>query len=129
MKIWHYIHKLWIGLRLRCPVCEQGHMFNGLFKMDATCSHCGARFERLSGESIGGTLINLCVAEVLSVGGFIITELAFHPSLAFQLTFWTLFNIIFIVLFYRHARGLWVSMAYLAGGVYSDDAPDSMRKP
>lgn len=104
-------------------------MFNGLFKMDATCSHCGARFERLSGESIGGTLINLCVAEVLSVGGFIITELAFRPSLAFQLTFWTLFNIIFIVLFYRHARGLWVSMAYLAGGVYSDDAPNSTRKP
>lgn len=123
MNTWQSIHKLWLGLRLRCPVCEQGHMFSGLFTLNETCPHCGARFERLSGESIGGTLINLCVAELLSVGGFIITELAFDPPLAFQLIFWVLFNIIFIFLFYRHARGIWISMAYLAGGVYSDDPP------
>jgi hypothetical protein len=44
----------------------------------------------------------------------------FNPPLAFQLIFWISFNIVFIVLFYRHARGLWVSIAYLTGGVYPD---------
>lgn len=120
MQIGFAIHKLWVGLRLRCPNCEQGKMFHGLFKMDKTCPYCGARYERLDGESIGGTLVNLCLAEMLSMGGYIVSQVLFAPPLWFQLTFWVAFNIIFILLFYRHARGMWVSVAYLSGSVYPD---------
>ncbi len=116
----HAIHKLWVGARLRCPNCEKGKMFHGLFSIDKTCPNCGVRYERLDGESIGGTLVNLVFAEVLSMGGYIITQALFAPPLAFQLTFWVSFNIIFILLFYRHARGIWVSVAYLSGSVYPD---------
>lgn len=131
MDLLHYAHKLWVGMRLRCPNCEQGPMFAGLFKMHETCSHCGARFERLSGESIGGTMLNLSLAEMISMGGYIVTQVLFSPPLAFQLTFWVSFNIIFILLFYRHARGMWVSVAYLSGSVYPDGAakPDGSGKP
>jgi uncharacterized protein (DUF983 family) len=117
----HAIHKLLLGLLLRCPNCEQGHMFHGLFQMDATCPYCGARYERREGESIGGTLVNLCIAELLSIGGYFLSEALFHPPLAFQLIFWITFNIAFVVLFYRHARGIWVSIVYLSGGVYPDE--------
>jgi uncharacterized protein (DUF983 family) len=120
MKLLFSARKLLIGLLLRCPNCERGRMFRGLFRMDEKCPYCGVRYERRSGESIGGTLINLCVAEVLSVGGYFASELLFHPPLAFQLIFWITFNIAFVLLFYRHARGLWVSIAYLSGGVYAD---------
>lgn len=125
MKLGYAIHKLLVGARLRCPNCEQGRMFHGLFNMDKTCPNCGARYERLDGESIGGTLVNLVVAEVLSMGGYIITQLLFAPPLAFQLTFWVSFNIVFVLLFYRHARGIWVGVAYLSGSVY----PDAEVKP
>jgi uncharacterized protein (DUF983 family) len=121
MKIVYSLRKLWMGLRLRCPNCEQGHMFSGLFKIETLCPHCGARFERMSGESIGGTLINLSLAEVLSMGGYLLTQWLFSPPLVFQLTFWVTFNLLFIVFFYRHARGVWVSVAYLLGSVYPDD--------
>ncbi|MBC6935372.1 MAG: DUF983 domain-containing protein [Chloroflexi bacterium] len=117
------LRKLLLGLLLRCPNCGRGRLFDGLFnlfRMEATCPDCHVRYERQSGESIGGTLINLCLAEVLSVGGYFATQAAFAPPLAFQLIFWITFNIVFIVLFYRHARGLWVSIAYLTGGVYPD---------
>ncbi len=120
------VHKLLLGLLLRCPNCGRGRMFRGLFKMEPTCPYCGARYERQSGESIGGTLINLCMAEVLSVGGYFVSQALWSPPLAFQLVFWITFNIVFIVLFYRHARGLWVSIAYLAGGVYAD--PDTQQQ-
>ena len=120
MNVSYVIRKLWVGLRLRCPNCEQGHMFHGLFAMDEKCPHCGARYERLSGESLGGMMINLCTAEVVSMGGYIISQALFAPPLAFQLTFWVAFNIIFILLFYRHARGIWVSTAFLSGSVYPD---------
>jgi len=120
MKIFYTLHKLLVGLRLRCPNCERGHMFHGLFTMDETCPYCGVRYERREGESIGGTMINLACAEVLSMGGYIVTQALFAPPLAFQLTFWVAFNIIFIVLFYRHARGIWASLSFLSGGVYAD---------
>ncbi|MBN8619674.1 MAG: DUF983 domain-containing protein [Anaerolineae bacterium] len=124
MKWLHVLHKLWVGLRLRCPNCEQGGMFHGLFKMEPTCPHCGVRFERQSGESIGGTLVNLVLAEMFSMGGFIITQVLFQPSWIFQLIFWVSFNILFVILFYRHARSLWVALVYLAGGVYVDPEPE-----
>lgn len=120
MDIGYAIHKLWVGLRLRCPNCERGHMFHGLFKMDETCPYCGARYERREGESIGGTMINLVCAEVLSMGGYLISQALFAPPLAFQLVFWIAFNILFVVLFYRHARGLWASLSFLSGNVYPD---------
>lgn len=119
-QLFRVIRKLLLGLFLRCPNCGRGRMFRGLFRMEPTCPYCGVRYERQSGESIGGTLINLCVAEVLSIGGYFISQAIWDPPLAFQLIFWVTFNIVFIVLFYRHARGLWVSISYLAGGVYPD---------
>lgn len=128
MKWTTVIHKIWMGLRIRCPNCEKGHMFSGLFTINETCPNCDVRFERREGESIGGTMINLVVAEVLSIGGFFISEALFHPPTAVQLTFWVLFNIVFILLFYRHARGAWVGVAYLTGGVYVD-APSNEIKP
>lgn len=122
-QIGYWVWKLWIGARLRCPNCEQGKMFSSLFRMEPVCDHCGARYERAQGESIGGTLINLVAAEMLSMGGFIVSQVLFSPPLVFQLVFWVAFNLIFILLFYRHARGMWVSVAYLAGSVYPDDTP------
>jgi len=130
MNLLHIAHKLLVGMLLRCPNCEQGKMFTGLFTMRTTCPVCGARFERKQGESIGGTLINLVFAEILSVGGFFVSEALFHPPLAFQLVFWIAFNLLFVVFFYRHARGMWVAIAYLSSGVYPDpdSQPDSLSQ-
>jgi len=42
-----------------------------------------------------------------------------------HLIFWVIFNIVFLTLFYRHARSLWIGTSYLTGGVYAD--PDDER--
>ena len=34
------------ALKLRCPRCGQGKLFNGWFTMPERCSHCGFKFER-----------------------------------------------------------------------------------
>ncbi|HUN08564.1 MAG TPA: DUF983 domain-containing protein [Aggregatilineales bacterium] len=117
------IHKLWLTLWLRCPHCERGAMTSGLFRFHETCPVCNARFERREGESIGGTMINLVTAELLTMGGLIITQAFYAPPVWFQLTFWIAFNILFIIFFYRHARALWIGVAYLAGYVYPDESP------
>jgi uncharacterized protein (DUF983 family) len=121
------LHKLLMGFLLRCPNCEHSQLFPGrfnLFRMEKVCSNCGVRFERSDGEALGGMMINLGLAEILAIAGFFITEAAFHPPLLTQLLVWGGFNVIFCVLFYRHARGFWVAVAYLTGGVYRDaDTP------
>lgn len=127
----YYLEKLWLGFTLRCPNCGKGEMFNGLFKMIPTCSNCHVRYERLSGESVGGMYINLVFAELLSIGGFFITQLLFSPPMWFQIVFWVTFNILFVVLFYRHSRAMWVAISFLTMGVYPDPdyKPESNDTP
>jgi uncharacterized protein (DUF983 family) len=114
------INKLLLGLALRCPNCGKGRTFTSLFKMEETCPFCHVRYERLSGESLGGMFINLGLAELLSVAGYIITDFLFHPPFQAQIAFWVIFNLLFVILFYRHARSMWVAIVYLTGGVYPD---------
>lgn len=114
------LHKLWVGLTLRCPNCEQGRMFDGLFKMRPECDVCGVRFERRSGESVGGMYFNLGIAELIAIPGYFIVNALFHPPFIPHLLFWFVFTVVFCALFYRHARGLWVSISYLTGGVQTD---------
>jgi uncharacterized protein (DUF983 family) len=118
--LFYYLHKLWLGFTLRCPNCGKGKTFTGLFKVQRVCPVCGVRFERLSGESVGGMYINLGAAELLSIAGYFLFEALFHPPFWFQMVFWIAFNLIFVLLFYRHARSLWVAIAYLTGGVTTD---------
>lgn len=121
MNLFHWIRKILLGLFLRCPNCERGHMFRGLFQIEERCPVCGVCFERAEGESIGGTMLNLSIAEVLTVSGLIVTEGVLHAPLAFELIFWVSFNILFVVLFYRHARAIWVAVNYLTVGLYPDE--------
>ncbi len=121
-----WLHVLWVTFRLRCPNCERGRIFTGLFKMNKTCPYCGVRFEREDGESVGGMYINLSVAELLTVGGFFLADALFHPPFVPHLIFWIAFNVAFITLFYRHSRAMWVGVNYMTGGVHID--PDLSRE-
>ncbi len=116
----HILRVLWVGLKLRCPACEQGHTFSGLFKPNKTCSHCGVRFEREDGESVGGMYVNLSIAELTTMGGFFIAHALFQPPMLPHMIFWVTYNIAFCALFYRHSRSLWMAVSYLTGGVYRD---------
>jgi uncharacterized protein (DUF983 family) len=118
--IGHIVHKFIVGgLKLRCPSCEQGKMFDG-FNLRETCEVCGVRFERREGESVGGVMINLVVVEVLFVVGFFTVDALTDIPPMNQLPFWVPFAILFPILFYRSSRGLWVTTAYLNGDLDKD---------
>ncbi len=96
-------------------------MFDGLLNMRKTCDVCGVRFERQAGESVGGMYLNLGLAELSAIPGFFIVDALFDPPFIPHLLFWLAYTLVFCLLFYRHARGLWVSIAYLTGGLQTDD--------
>jgi uncharacterized protein (DUF983 family) len=120
-KFARWMHVLWVGFRLRCPNCEQGKMFRGLLHMERVCPYCGVRYERQSGESVGGMYINLGVAELLSVGGYFLADALYDPPFVPHLIFWVTFNIVFCLVFYRHSRGMWVAITHLTGGLKRDE--------
>lgn len=119
-KLSYALHKLRIGLMLRCPSCERGRLFEGGYRLHKVCPYCAARFERSSGDSIGGMYINVALAEVTALGGYFLTESLFHPPALLQLAFWIIYIVIFALVFYRHARGVWTAVSFLTGGVYPD---------
>jgi uncharacterized protein (DUF983 family) len=121
------LHKSWVGLSLRCPNCEQGKMFDGLLHMLKECPVCGVRFERQSGESVGGMYFNLGIAELITIPGFLLIDTLFHPPFIPHVLFWLAFTVLFCLFFYRHARGLWVAISHLTGGVQTDSNYEKTR--
>jgi uncharacterized protein (DUF983 family) len=122
----YMLHKLKTGLMLRCPECEHGHLFDGFYQMHATCPYCQVRFGRSSGDMVGGTYINIIFAELTALAGFFLVHNTFAPPIIPHLMFWMFYLLAFSLVFYRNARGLWVGVVYLTGGVYPD--PDYTKE-
>lgn len=121
-------HKIINGLLLRCPNCEKGSVSSGLLSINAQCPVCGVRFERRAGESMGGMMLNMVITEVLTVIGFIVVALSTRLTPLEQLWIWLPFNVLFPLLFFRHARSVWIAIAYLNGDVGIDNHPADSNK-
>lgn len=106
---------LWRGLRLRCPVCGQGKLFQSYFVMNDSCACCGVGFAREHGQWVGSLDINtLLTALVLMIG------VGFGPlwSLRTSLVVWCTAAVLVPILTFRFSRGLWTAIVHLTGGVY-----------
>jgi uncharacterized protein (DUF983 family) len=95
-------------------------MFASLFNMHARCPHCGVVFERHAGEVTGGMAISLVLISTITVvtGSLLAVLTRISPFLLIGLL--SLFTVVAGLLFYRHARGLWVSFLYLSGSMFED---------
>lgn len=103
------------GLRLRCPVCGKGKLFETYFRMHPICSCCGVGFAREHGQWVGSLDINTFVV----VFGLMIAS-AFSPdwSLPVTLAVWGAAAIVVPLVTFRFVRGLWTAIVHLSGGVY-----------
>lgn len=122
----YILHKLRVGASRRCPSCERGRLFSNHFRMEPVCPYCQSRFERSSGDVIGGVYINVALAELTALMGFFAVHNVSTIPILHQLFIWVPYILLFTVYFYPHTRGLWVAVLYLTGGVYPD--PDYQRE-
>ncbi len=122
--MFRWLYTLWdTGIRLRCPVCEQGRLFEGWFTMLPTCAHCSVRFERHEGEVVGGMALSISLTSLIFLVGFLVTETVLDWPTWLQLVLWVSFAVAFPILFYRYSRALWVAFLYLTGDVFWDREP------
>lgn len=98
----------WRSCRLKCPVCGQGRLFDGWFKMQPRCLSCETPFQREGGFYLGSIYFNYGLTAL-------IVAIA-YPALLFTRTvpekpllFGALaFTLLFPLWFFRYARALWL---------------------
>jgi uncharacterized protein (DUF983 family) len=104
---------LWRGIRLSCPVCGEGQVFSGWFKMYENCPVCGFHFEREEGYFTGAMAINLVFSELLLAAVAIPLALQPWASLLALVLIGGALAVLLPLLFYRHSKGLWMSIDHI----------------
>ncbi len=101
------------GMRLACPVCGEGRLFRGWFKMYERCPVCGFRYEREEGYFTGAMAVNLVISELLLAA--LAIPLALQPWMSVFLLVATggALAVLLPLLLYRHSRGLWMSIDHI----------------
>ena len=96
------------SLRLRCPRCGSGRLFDGWFSMHENCSTCSLVFEREQGYFVGAIYVNYAFTVLLSLAGYFALDIYADVSLTVQLSLWCAFCVAFPVYFYRYSKSLWL---------------------
>lgn len=119
------------SLRLRCPLCGEGQLFAGWFKMHPTCSGCGFKYDRSPGYFLGSIYFNYGVTALIIVvlyfAVFITDRIApdtlptfLSPGESYFLWILAAISILFPAWFFRYARGLWLGFDTYLDPVESD---------
>ncbi len=104
---------LFRGVRLRCPNCGGGPLFNQWVKMRPTCPGCQLILDR--GEHdyfLGGYTVNFVFAEILIVFGGAVSVVLTWPDVPWRLITWVLISLMVVVpvVFYPFAKSLWLAV-------------------
>jgi uncharacterized protein (DUF983 family) len=83
--MWRFVRRtallFWRALRLRCPNCGGGPIFQSWLRMRRHCPQCGLRMERgEDGYQVGSYMFNIVATELIFAAIFIGVLLATWPD-------------------------------------------------
>lgn len=81
--------------------------------MHGHCPTCNLQFEREQGYFVGAIYVNYAVTVVIAFMGFFALGSFTRISLTQQILIWVAFAIVFPLGFFRHSKGLWLSIDYI----------------
>lgn len=98
------------ALRLRCPRCGEGRLFQGWFTMPERCSSCGFRLERPGGYYLGSSYINYGLTAVTLMALYFVLHYQFGWTNRELAPWLAAFCVLFPLWLFRYARALWLAM-------------------
>src|SRR5215468_4453593 len=116
------------ALRLRCPRCGVGPLYERGLSMLERCPTCGLRYEREPGYFVGAVYVNYAITTVAVLGGVLVLDQLVGLSLAAQLMIAVPLALLVPLLVHRHARSLWLAIGYLAGSLDERTARAAARR-
>lgn len=103
--------KLGSLLRLRCPICGKGKLFDGYFDSPARCPSCGYFFMRETGYFLPHVPIGYAFTVAASLGSWPLLRYVFGiRNAALTLTIMVTVAIAFGVWFVRYSKALWLAI-------------------
>ena len=107
------MNQLFRALKLRCPNCGAGKLFDSWIRMRGVCEHCRLKLDR--GEHdyfIGAYTLNLIVAELMVVGAILLVMVATWPTVPWTAMMWSLLPLALLgpVVTLPFARSLWLAL-------------------
>jgi uncharacterized protein (DUF983 family) len=110
------------GLRLKCPRCGEGRLFEGWMQMPERCSGCGLKYERAPGYFLGSAYINYGITALILMISYFVLHFGVgwtNTQLAFPLA---AFCVIFPLWLFRYARAIWLAFdCHFDANVMSDE--------
>lgn len=96
----------------RCPMCLQGRMFAGRFRMHETCPVCGHRFEREQGFFQGAMYISwvLSVAYLALLAVLAQTFLVPRIGIVSSVVAVVVIHVLCISAVFRYSRVIWAHL-------------------
>ena len=99
------------GLACRCPNCGKGPLFEGFLKVRDHCGACGFDLRKAdSGD--GPTVFIILIGGGAVCFGALISDVALHPPLWLELTFWPIAAIVLCLALLRPFKGVMVAMQF-----------------
>lgn len=98
------------SLRLRCPRCGRGRLFEGWFRMARGCPECGLKFDREPGYFLGSIYFNYGVTAVIVTASYVVGSFVYQVPDNVLLAVLGTFCFLFPLWFFRYARALWMGL-------------------
>jgi uncharacterized protein (DUF983 family) len=91
--MWRFIRRaalhFWRALRLRCPQCGGGPIFDSWLRMRRHCPRCGLPMERgEQGYQVGSYMFNIIAAELVFAAIFLAVLVTTWPDPPWDLLLW-----------------------------------------
>ncbi len=100
------------GVLLRCPNCGKATLVRGLLQVHDRCRVCGLLFEHDEGFFLGALVLNYMVTALVGIIPAIVAVATGTWSVPFAIGFAALASVLFPILFYWHAKSLWLATYY-----------------
>ena len=108
------------GLLLRCPSCGHATLVRGVLRVHDRCRVCGLPFEHDEGFFLGALVLNYTVSFLAGILPAIVLVATGRLSVAWGIVWSVLASLLVPVLFYWHAKSLWMAAYYFF-------VPDDLR--
>lgn len=109
---------LWTGFRLRCPSCRHGRIYHG-FRANSSCSSCGVEFQSSDEGHFLVTVVAAYSITAVLLAAFVFALNVVYPEMTIllQIVICLLFASVFLLLSYRHFKGVSVALIHLTFGL------------
>jgi uncharacterized protein (DUF983 family) len=112
--------KLSGALQLKCPRCEQGHLYEtknpysigNMFTMMRNCENCGLRYEKEAGFFYGAMYISYALNIAFFVTATVAWYLFFENGIDWRIyiSLYVLITVLLVPVNFRYSRSLWLSI-------------------